>query len=86
MKILAILVFIGIVASLGSAFYHLMKNPSEAKSDKTVKALTVRISLSLVLFILLFIAFATGLFQPDGIGARIAETRYEKNMNLEKQP
>ncbi|WP_347989254.1 twin transmembrane helix small protein [Methylomonas sp. AM2-LC] len=78
MKILVIIVFIAILGSLGSALYHLVKHPDGDESGKTAKMLTVRISLSLVLFILLFIAFASGLFQPQGLGARIEHIRSEK--------
>ena len=84
MKILVIVVFIAIVVSLGSALFHLVKRKDNDESGKTAKALTVRIGLSLLLFILLFIAFATGLFQPTGIGARIQQSHYENS--LKQQP
>jgi hypothetical protein len=48
------------------------KTPEQ--SEKTVKALTFRITLSIVLFIFIFIAFATGLFTPHGLGAKIHQT------------
>lgn len=74
-NIVAIVIFIAIIASLGSALFHLVKrrDGDEGQSLKTAKALTYRIGLSLILFILLFIAFATGVFQPSGIGARIQQ-------------
>ncbi len=75
-KIIAIVIFFAIVASLGSALFHLVKNRgNEDQSRKTAKALTFRIGLSLLLFILLFLAFASGLFRPSGIGANIQKTR-----------
>lgn len=75
-KIVAIVIFIAIVASLGSALFHLVKNRGdENQSRKTAQALTFRIGLSLVLFILLFLAFASGLFHPGGIGANIQKSR-----------
>jgi uncharacterized protein YacL len=64
LKILIILVFLTILASLGTALYHLIRH--KESSTKTVKALTYRIGISLVLFILLAIAFMTGLIQPIG--------------------
>jgi hypothetical protein len=70
-KSLVIIAFLAIIASLGSALYHLVKRGDEEQSAKTAQALTVRIGLSVVLFILIFIAYATGLIQPEGIGARI---------------
>lgn len=78
-KIVAIVIFIAIIASLGSALFHLVKSGDEEQSRKTAKALTYRIGLSLVLFILLFVAFATGLFQPTGIGARIQQSHTLNN-------
>lgn len=69
-KILIGIAFIGIIFSLGSALYHLVKR-TEENSTKTVKALTVRITLSVLLFIFLFIAVVTGLIEPHGIGARL---------------
>lgn len=69
LKILIILVFLTILFSLGSALYHLIVH--KESSAKTVKALTYRISISMVLFILLAIAFMTGLIQPTGIGMNI---------------
>ncbi|SMG66549.1 membrane protein [methanotrophic bacterial endosymbiont of Bathymodiolus sp.] len=69
LKILIILVFLSIVASLGIALFHLITN--KESSEKTVKALTYRISISLALFILLSIALMSGLIQPAGIGMQM---------------
>ncbi|WAR46148.1 twin transmembrane helix small protein [Methylomonas rapida] len=74
-KIVAIVIFIAIVASLGSALFHLVKRGDEEQSRKTAKALTYRIGLSLVLFIVLFLALATGLFKPSGIGTRMQHAK-----------
>lgn len=65
MKILIVLVLLIIVGSLGSALYFLLKD--RARSPRTVQALTVRIGLSIGLFMLLLIAFGTGLIKPHGI-------------------
>jgi|GEM_PF-2460337 len=56
---------LGIVFSLGSGMYYLLF--AKESSKKSVKALTVRISLSLGLFILLFIAFAMGWIRPHSL-------------------
>ena len=64
---LAVLVLlIGIVGSLASALVYLFKDDNNSR--RTVRALTVRISLSVSLFILLLIAYAMGLVQPGGLG------------------
>jgi hypothetical protein len=65
-KILIVACLIGIVVSLGSGLFHLVNDKGESK--KMVRALTVRIALSVALFILLFIAWSQGLIQPHGVG------------------
>ncbi len=80
LKILIILVFLIIIASLGTALFHLIKH--KESSAKTVKALTYRIGISLALFILLSIAFMTGLIQPTGIGMQM---QLQKAKMLEQQ-
>lgn len=64
-KIIVIAIFLLILFNLASALVYMLKDKS--KSDRTVKALTWRIALSLFAFILLMIAYATGLVQPHGI-------------------
>lgn len=59
MKILVILFVIFIVGSLGSALYFMIKD--KGQSDRMVKALTVRVALSVVLFALLMLGFYFGL-------------------------
>ena len=63
-KIIVVLFLLAIVGSLFSGLFFLMKD--KGASERTVKALTVRVSLSVLLFILLMIGFATGLLQPHG--------------------
>jgi hypothetical protein len=65
-KILIVACLIGIVVSLGSGLFHLVNDKGESK--KMVRALTIRIALSVALFILLFIAWSQGLIQPHGVG------------------
>lgn len=65
MLIKAIIIFmlLLIVGSLFSALFFLVKDKGTA--NRTVKALTVRISLSLVLFILLMLGYYIGIIgQP----------------------
>lgn len=59
MKIV-ILLFVGfILASLFSALYFLLKD--KGATDRTAKALTVRVVLSVVLFALLMLGFHFGI-------------------------
>ncbi len=64
-KIIIILFLLVILYSLGSGLYFLVRE--KGKSTKVVKALTWRISLSLLLFFLLFVAYALGWITPHGI-------------------
>lgn len=66
-KLLVLLAFVGILLSLGSALYYLLNDPN--RSPRTVKALTTRISLSLVLFFFLLFAASQGWINPHGIQA-----------------
>ena len=64
-KIIVALFLIFIIGSLFSGLYYLVKD--KGTSERTVRALTLRISLSVLLFILLMIGYATGLLQPHGV-------------------
>jgi len=64
-KIIIVLFLFIIVGSLFSGLFHLVRD--KGSSERTVKALTVRISLSVLLFILLMIGYATGVLQPHGV-------------------
>lgn len=70
-KILVIIAFIVIIGSLGSALFYLINNKGQQPSQKLVRALTVRITLSVLLFIFIFMAIALGWLKPQGIGSRI---------------
>lgn len=60
-KVVIVIVLLLIFVSLFSALYYLMKGDT---TEKTVKALTWRIGLSLGLFLLLMLAFSTGIIGP----------------------
>ena len=64
-KIIAILFLVLIIGSLFSGLFYLVRD--KGTSERTVRALTVRISLSVLLFILLMLGYVTGLLQPHGI-------------------
>jgi H+/Cl- antiporter ClcA len=69
-RIIVIVVFLGILVSLGSALYHLTRGGTERTledSRKMARALTVRIGLSILLFLLLMLAWWAGLIEPHGI-------------------
>ena len=63
--LLTLLCLLGIVGSLGSALLQLSRGTPES-SAKLARALTVRITLSLLLFALLMLAWRAGLIEPRG--------------------
>lgn len=64
-KLVVIAVFVGILGSLGSALVFLIRD--RGRGDRTVKALSLRIGISLGFFALLFVLWGLGLIQPHGI-------------------
>jgi hypothetical protein len=63
LKLFIVAALLLIIGSLFSALFYLMKDKGQGK--RTVKALTLRISLSLGLFLLLMIGYYTGIIgQP----------------------
>ena len=60
-----IVVLCAIIASLGLALYHLATDSGDSK--KLVNSLTLRIVLSVVLFLLLMLAWRFGLVRPHGL-------------------
>ena len=67
-KLLAVLMLVAIVFSLGSALFHLSRG--EGDSRKLVRSLTWRIGLSVLLFVLLLCAYWAGLIQPHGLNGQ----------------
>ena len=65
MRIVVILLLIVIVASMGSALLFLVKDRSQSK--RAVKALAIRVGLSLTLFLILMASYYFGLI-PGKIG------------------
>lgn len=65
MKIIVLLFIMVILASLGSALYYLVKD--QGKSDRVVKALTIRIGLSMLLFLSLMAAYYFGWIPETGL-------------------
>lgn len=65
MKLLVVLVFIAILFALGSALIEMLRGRQDSK--RTVKALTWRIGLSVVLFLFLLLAYQFGWIQPHDV-------------------
>jgi hypothetical protein len=64
MKILIVGFLVLIIASLGSALFYLFND--KGNSTRTVRALTLRVGLSVVLFLLLMLAHFTGVITLRG--------------------
>jgi len=63
-RIVVILVFVGILGSLASALFYLMRD--KGTSNKTVNALTLRIGMSVILFLFLLFAHWMGWIETTG--------------------
>jgi hypothetical protein len=68
-KVLIVVTLVGIVGSLGKALFHMSsgRTTQAAHSAMMVRALSVRVGLSVALFILLMIAWYFGAISPHGV-------------------
>jgi hypothetical protein len=64
-KVIIILAFIGIVGSLASGLYYLVNDKGDSR--RTLRALTMRVGLSVGLFAFLMILVALGVIEPHGV-------------------
>ena len=62
MKALIALAFVGILASLGSALFFLMRD--KGTTNRTVNALTVRVGLSIALLLFIWFSYWMGWIEP----------------------
>jgi hypothetical protein len=69
MKYFVALAFAGILASLGFALFYMLRDgrDGQAKSGGMARALTVRIALSVILFLCILLAWKLGYIQPGGL-------------------
>ena len=63
MKIVIVGLLFLIVSSLFVALYTLVKD--KGQSNRTVRALTMRVSLSILLIVILLISYKAGLIKPN---------------------
>lgn len=72
MKYLVALAFVGILGSLGWALFHMLRGSSQkgrGKGGGMARALTIRIGLSVLLFLCILAAWKMGWIQPGGLPA-----------------
>lgn len=71
MKWIAIVGFVAIIGSLAAALFFMMRRTSEddhqARSRHMARALTFRIGFSVLLFVLVLVAYLMGWIQPTGL-------------------
>jgi hypothetical protein len=68
-KILIVLALVGILISLGKALFHMSSGGSGIEQSALMaRALSVRIGLSIALFVLLMIGWYLGAISPHGAG------------------
>lgn len=61
-----VIALLAVVVSLGQALFAMASGPQN--SGRVLKALTVRISISVALFILLMVSWKLDWIEPHGIG------------------
>lgn len=73
MKTVIVLVFLAIVASLGSALFFMLRGDSRqpGQGQRMARALAWRIGLSVALFLCLLLAWKLGYIQPTGLPAAV---------------
>ena len=64
-KIVVVLLFLSVLVSLSSGLVFMVKDKSD--TNRTVKALTFRIGLSVFAFLLLMVGYYAGWIQPHGV-------------------
>ncbi len=71
MKFIVAIAFFAILASLGSALVFMMRKGRHGKtqSSQMVRALGLRVGISIVLFLCILVSWHFGLIQPTGIAA-----------------
>ncbi|MDP9129973.1 MAG: twin transmembrane helix small protein [Candidatus Binatota bacterium] len=66
MRIIIILALAGILLSLGSALVYLIRD--KGRTNRTVNALTVRVGISVALFLFILFSYWMGWIQPRSFG------------------
>jgi hypothetical protein len=71
MKYIVALAFLGIIASLATALFFMMKNNASGKSrqQKMAFALGLRVGISILLFASILLSWKLGYLHPTGIAS-----------------
>ena len=65
-SVIAAIFFVAILATLGVALVALFRR--EGNSQTLLRALTIRVSLSVLFFLLLMLGWYLGILEPHGLG------------------
>ena len=69
MNLLIAVAFLGILAALSTAFFFMMRGEEEGtpKTKRMMRALALRVGISVLLFICILLSWKMGWLQPTGI-------------------
>ncbi|MBV8124806.1 MAG: twin transmembrane helix small protein [Burkholderiaceae bacterium] len=68
MKTIIALAFVGILGALAAAGIFMLRSPGKGeRGERMAKALTVRIAVSVALFLFIMLAYLMGWIHPTGI-------------------
>jgi hypothetical protein len=67
-KIIIVGFLVAIVASLFSGLFFLLKDPSTTNNRRTVRALTIRVGLSIAFALFLVLSYFMGWIHPHSVG------------------
>ena len=69
MRLVIALAFIGILGALGAAGVFMMRRgrPGKERSDAMMRALAVRVGISILLFAFILLSFWLGWIRPTGV-------------------
>ncbi len=71
-KIIIVAFLIAIVGALFSGLFFLLKDPSTSNDRRTVRALTMRVGLSIAFVLFLVLSYFMGWIHPHGVGQWVA--------------
>lgn len=67
-KIIIVCFLIAILVSLFSGLYFLLQDPGSSKDRRVVRALTIRVALSIAFALFLVLSYFMGWIHPHGLG------------------
>ena len=67
MKVVIVIAFVAIILSLGTAGLYMVRGNKDKKENHMARALSLRIGLSVALFVLLLVMWSLGWIEPTGM-------------------